>query len=88
MHKHITSSVREYLEAVSREVSVAHSLPLNVIIDIVGWIYFLAWSISYYPQVSVATIIVMCSYSMVMASELAITILVSADRLLFYPCPF
>ena len=42
---------REYLKLVQREVAFVHSLPLNVIVEIVGWIYFLAWSISFYPQV-------------------------------------
>ncbi|KAL6048471.1 Cystinosin [Balamuthia mandrillaris] len=28
-----------------------HSTPLSIISDIVGWIYFLAWSFSFYPQV-------------------------------------
>ncbi|XP_022100200.1 cystinosin-like [Acanthaster planci] len=32
-------------------VQVVHSLPLNVVIIIVGWIYFAAWTISFYPQV-------------------------------------
>ena len=32
-------------------VDVIHSSALNVIIEIVGWIYFIAWSISFYPQV-------------------------------------
>lgn len=39
------------MEFVKREVVFVHSLPLNVVIDVVGWIYFLAWSISFYPQV-------------------------------------
>ncbi len=42
---------REYLKEVTRDVSMAHSLPLDVVIVVVGWIYFLAWSISFYPQV-------------------------------------
>ena len=32
-------------------VQVVHSLPLNVVIIVIGWIYFVAWSISFYPQV-------------------------------------
>lgn len=40
------------ISLVAREVSVVHWAPLNIIIDIVGWIYFVAWSISFYPQVS------------------------------------
>lgn len=31
-------------------VSVAHSETLDYVSEIVGWIYFLAWSISFYPQ--------------------------------------
>lgn len=32
-------------------VTIVHSLPLEIIIIIIGWIYFVAWSISFYPQV-------------------------------------
>ena len=42
---------REYMELVRREVSFARNLPLNVVIAVVGWIYFVAWTISFYPQV-------------------------------------
>ena len=49
-------SYRDYLKLVKREVSFVHSLPLNVIIEIVGWIYFLAWSVSFYPQVSLVVV--------------------------------
>ena len=45
------SYFRAYLEAVQREVSIVHSKPLNIIIVIVGWLYFVAWSVSFYPQV-------------------------------------
>ena len=31
-----------------------HSKPLNIIIAIIGWIYFVAWSISFYPQVNIS----------------------------------
>ena len=41
------------ISLVGREVSVVHWAPLNIIIEIIGWIYFAAWSISFYPQVSV-----------------------------------
>ncbi|XP_064386399.1 cystinosin-like isoform X2 [Halichondria panicea] len=40
-----------YLGGAQREVVIAHSLPLNIIIAIVGWIYFAVWTISYYPQI-------------------------------------
>lgn len=33
------------------EVTVVHSDALNIVIIIVGWIYFCAWSVSFYPQV-------------------------------------
>lgn len=32
-------------------VAVVHSIPLLTLISIVGWIYFAAWSISFYPQI-------------------------------------
>ncbi|CAF3404079.1 unnamed protein product [Rotaria sp. Silwood1] len=32
-------------------IDVARSNVLNIFIQIVGWIYFLAWSISFYPQI-------------------------------------
>ena len=32
-------------------VNVIHSHLVNVISSIVGWIYFFAWSISFYPQI-------------------------------------
>ncbi|XP_074640765.1 cystinosin homolog isoform X4 [Tubulanus polymorphus] len=32
-------------------IEIVHSQPLTVVIAIVGWIYFAAWSISFYPQV-------------------------------------
>ena len=36
---------------VVREVGVIHSDPLQIIIIVIGWVYFAAWSISFYPQV-------------------------------------
>ena len=33
------------------EVTVEKSKSLLIISDIVGWIYFLAWSVSFYPQI-------------------------------------
>ena len=41
------------MNLVKREVSFAHSLPLNIVIIVVGWIYFAAWTVSFYPQVHV-----------------------------------
>ncbi len=32
-------------------VSVVHSKPLVIIVAVIGWIYFVAWSVSFYPQV-------------------------------------
>ncbi|XP_013403521.1 cystinosin [Lingula anatina] len=32
-------------------VSVVHSLPLVTVNAVIGWIYFVAWSVSFYPQV-------------------------------------
>ena len=32
-------------------VSVVHSKALDIVIAVIGWIYFVAWSISFYPQV-------------------------------------
>ena len=40
------------LRYVRPEVAIVHSRPLNIIIAVVGWIYFVAWSVSFYPQVS------------------------------------
>jgi PQ loop repeat len=33
------------------KVSVLHSHVLDVVNAIIGWIYFAAWSISFYPQI-------------------------------------
>ena len=32
-------------------VTVSNFEALNIISDIVGWIYFIAWSVSFYPQI-------------------------------------
>lgn len=32
-------------------IRVVHSMPLTVVIAVIGWFYFVAWSISFYPQV-------------------------------------
>lgn len=32
-------------------LDIIHSKVINVLISIIGWIYFFAWSISFYPQV-------------------------------------
>lgn len=36
---------------VSLTMRVVHSIPLTIINAVIGWIYFAAWSISFYPQV-------------------------------------
>lgn len=46
--------VDEYIVSIDRAafiVSVVHSKPLNIVIAVIGWIYFAAWTISFYPQV-------------------------------------
>jgi membrane protein YdbS with pleckstrin-like domain len=32
-------------------VTSEHSKPLSVFSQVIGWIYFVAWSISFYPQI-------------------------------------
>ncbi len=32
-------------------VGVVHNLPLVTVNAVIGWIYFVAWSISFYPQI-------------------------------------
>ena len=32
-------------------VTVSNYEALNILSDIVGWIYFIAWSVSFYPQI-------------------------------------
>uniref|UniRef100_A0A915L1M0 Cystinosin n=1 Tax=Romanomermis culicivorax TaxID=13658 RepID=A0A915L1M0_ROMCU len=32
-------------------LSTVHSLPLTVLVHIFGWLYFVAWSFSFYPQI-------------------------------------
>jgi cystinosin len=39
------------VQDVSREANVVHILALNIVSDVIGWLYFVAWSISFYPQV-------------------------------------
>ncbi|KAL9951520.1 hypothetical protein ACROYT_G044195 [Oculina patagonica] len=36
---------------VSFQIRVVHSMPLTIINAVIGWLYFVAWSISFYPQV-------------------------------------
>ena len=35
----------------SFQINVVHNLPLSIINAVIGWIYFVAWSVSFYPQV-------------------------------------
>ncbi len=30
---------------------MSHFQALNILSDIVGWVYFVAWSVSFYPQI-------------------------------------
>ncbi|XP_041474918.1 cystinosin-like isoform X2 [Lytechinus variegatus] len=46
-----TSSEIGDLSGLYVEVNVVHSSALSIIIIVVGWIYFVAWSVSFYPQV-------------------------------------
>eukprot|EP00058_Branchiostoma_floridae_P015195 XP_002600683.1 hypothetical protein BRAFLDRAFT_118547 [Branchiostoma floridae] len=39
------------LDSVFTKVSVVRSLPLHIVNAVIGWIYFVAWSVSFYPQV-------------------------------------
>jgi len=32
-------------------VTVMNSYPVEIISIVIGWIYFLAWSVSFYPQI-------------------------------------
>lgn len=34
----------------SFNIRVVHSMPLTIINAVIGWLYFIAWSISFYPQ--------------------------------------
>ena len=33
------------------DVGVVHSHALDIVIIVIGWLYFVAWSLSFYPQV-------------------------------------
>lgn len=49
----INSSSEQFI-GLSQEfvrITIVHSSPLVVINSIIGWVYFVAWSISFYPQV-------------------------------------
>ena len=39
------------LHDVARPANVVHFTALNIVSDVVGWLYFIMWSISFYPQV-------------------------------------
>ena len=45
----LESNMTDLTEAYVR-VSVSHSKGLDYFSDVVGWVYFVAWSISFYPQ--------------------------------------
>lgn len=36
---------------ISFQINVVHNRPLSIINAVIGWIYFVAWSVSFYPQV-------------------------------------
>ncbi|XP_078656144.1 cystinosin-like isoform X1 [Branchiostoma floridae x Branchiostoma belcheri] len=46
-----SSSELTGLDSVFTKVSVVHSIPLHVVNAVIGWIYFVAWSVSFYPQI-------------------------------------
>lgn len=54
-HLEITSNYTPGVVANAQQlfvrVTVANSRPLIVISEVVGWIYFVAWSVSFYPQI-------------------------------------
>lgn len=39
------------MDTVFLRITVMHSHAINVISYIMGWIYFAAWSVSFYPQI-------------------------------------
>jgi cystinosin len=43
--------LRDAVQDIEVSVTVIHSEALDVVIEVVGWIYFIAWSISFYPQI-------------------------------------
>ncbi|KAI5644056.1 PQ loop repeat domain-containing protein [Phthorimaea operculella] len=54
-HSEVTFNVTPagyiYMDKVFIRVTVMHSHVINVISYIMGWIYFAAWSVSFYPQI-------------------------------------
>ncbi|CAH0728969.1 unnamed protein product, partial [Brenthis ino] len=47
----VTPSGFVNLDSVFLRITVMHSHAINVISYIMGWIYFVAWSVSFYPQI-------------------------------------
>lgn len=45
------SSQFENLNETILRVSVVHSLPVVTLTSIIGWVYFIFWSVSFYPQI-------------------------------------
>ena len=43
-------TIRSVSEAYIR-LQIYHSKPLDIFSQVIGWIYFAAWSVSFYPQV-------------------------------------
>ena len=53
MYIHYRNSITGDVDKAKASVHVAIYLSddINVINDVIGWIYFAAWSVSFYPQV-------------------------------------
>ena len=53
MHIHYRNSITGEVDKAKASVNVAIYLSddINVLNDVIGWIYFAAWSVSFYPQV-------------------------------------
>ena len=53
MHIHYRNSITGEVDKAKASVHVAIYLSddINVLNDVIGWIYFAAWSVSFYPQV-------------------------------------
>ena len=53
MHMYCRNSITGEVDKAKASVHVAIYLSddINVLNDVIGWIYFAAWSVSFYPQV-------------------------------------
>lgn len=52
-------------------MDIVHSKPLVVLIAVVGWIYFVAWTISFYPQMWLNYKRKRCTYVYTLVNALA-----------------